>query len=155
MTFEEQLRARQELEIILMEYWHDVDTNWGRNAPEFFTEDGIFESNKNKYEGREKIRAFYQFRINRGPRVACHAVTNFRCILHSKTEATCNWFLHLYAMDGKPILPSNPPIQIAYMTDKCVKGADGKWLYKHRIFQSWFEGGVPTTSPSADQLPKV
>jgi hypothetical protein len=150
MDFQQQLKARQELEIMLMEYWHDVDTNWGRNAGGYYTEDGIFESTRASYHGRHKIEQFYQFRINRGPRVAVHAVTNFRCVLHSPTEATCNWFLHLYAMDGEPILPINPPIQIAYMTDKCVKGADGKWLYKHRKFETWFEGGVPTTNPNLD-----
>ena len=36
------------------------------------------------------------------------------------------------------------------MTDKCVKGDDGKWRYIHRKFDSWFEGGVPTTSPNLD-----
>jgi len=150
MDFQKQLRARQELEIMLMEYWHDVDTNWGRNAGAYYTEDGIFESVRASYHGRAKIEQFYQFRIDRGPRVAVHAVTNFRCVLHSETEATCNWFLHLYAMDGVPILPINPPIQVAYMTDICTKGADGRWLYKHRKFGTWFEGGVPTTNPNLD-----
>lgn len=147
MDFQDQLRARQELEIMLMEYWHDVDTNWGRNAGPYYTEDGIFESSKNTYHGRAKIEQFYQYRIDRGPRIAVHSVSNFRCVLHSPTEATCNWYLLLYAMDGKPILPTNPPIQIAHMTDKCVKGPDGRWRYKHRKFDTWFEGGVPTTSP--------
>lgn len=150
MDFETQLRARQELEIMLMEYWHDVDTNWGRNAGDYYTEDAVFQGSKHAYRGRKKIEEFYQFRINRGPRVAVHAVTNFRCVLHSPNEATCNWYLLLFADDGKPILPSAPPIQIAYMTDKCIKGPDGRWRYSYRTFDPWFEGGVPTTSPNLD-----
>lgn len=149
MDFEQRLRARQELEILLMDYWHEVDTNWGRNAHDYYTEDGIFQSTRASYHGRTKIKAFYQYRIDRGPRIAVHAVNNFRVELHSPTEATCTWYLLLYAMDGKPILPTNPPIQIAFMTDKCVK-IDGRWLYKHRNFETWFEGGVPTTSPNLD-----
>jgi SnoaL-like domain len=147
MDFQDQLRARQELEVMLIEYWHDVDTNWGRNAGPYYTEDGIFETSKHSYHGRAKIEQFYQYRIDRGPRIAVHSVSNFRCVLHSATEATCNWYLLLYAMDGKPILPTNPPIQITHMTDTCVKGPDGRWRYKHRKFETWFEGGVPTTSP--------
>jgi hypothetical protein len=151
MDFQQTLRARQELEIMLMEYWHDVDTNWGRNAGDYFTEDGVFESTHATYRGRAKIEQFYKYRIDRGPRVAVHAVTNFRCVLHSQNEATCNWYMHLYAMDGKPVLPVNPPIVIAYMTDKCVKGSDGRWRYAHRKFDHWFEGGVPATTPNLDE----
>lgn len=149
MNVEDRIRARQELEMLLIDYWHDVDTNWGRNAHEYYTEDGIFESTRASYHGRQKIKAFYQYRVDRGPRVAVHAVTNFRVELESATKATCHWFLLLHANDGKPILPTAPPIQIAHMTDQCVK-VDGRWLYAHRKFETWFEGGVPTTNPNLD-----
>jgi ketosteroid isomerase-like protein len=151
MDFQERLKARQELEILLMDYWHDVDTNWGRNAADYYTDDAVFESARASYHGKTKIRQFYQYRIDRGPRVAVHSVTNFRVELESPTRAVCNWFLHLYAQDGKPILPTNPPIQIAHMTDVCVKQPDGRWLYAHRKFETWFEGGVPTTNPNLDE----
>ena len=150
MNIEERLRARQELEMLLMDYWHDVDTNWGRNAGDYYTDDAVFEATRASYHGKAKIQQFYQFRIDRGPRVAVHAVTNFRVELHGPTEATCTWYLLLFAQDGTPILPTNPPIQIAFMTDKCVKQPDGRWLYKHRRFETWFEGGVPTTNPNLD-----
>jgi hypothetical protein len=149
LTFEDRLRAKQELEMLLLDYWFDVDTNWGRNAGDYYTDDAVFESTRASYHGKAKIQQFYQFRIDRGPRVAVHSVSNFRVDLHSATEVTCNWFLTLYAMDGKPILPTNPPIQIAFMTDKCVK-IDGRWLCRHRKFETWFEGGVPTTNPNLD-----
>ncbi|CAH1694023.1 SnoaL-like protein [Hyphomicrobiales bacterium] len=150
MDFQAQMRARQELEALLMEYWHDVDTNWGRNAGEYYTDDAVFESTYASYHGKAKIKQFYQYRLDRGPRVAVHAVTNFRVALESPTRATCNWYLLLFAADGKPILPTNPPIQIAHMTDICVKQPDGRWLYAHRKFDAWFEGGVPTTNPNLD-----
>jgi len=56
----------------------------------------------------------------------------------------------LYAADGKPILPTHPPIQIAYMTDHCVRDSDGNWLLTHRKFDNWFEGGIPSTNPNLD-----
>ena len=43
---------------LTVDYWHDVDTNWGRNAPDYYTEDGVFEGTQHPYVGREKIRQF-------------------------------------------------------------------------------------------------
>lgn len=147
----ERVELTQELMILLADYWNDVDTNWGRNAGDYYTDDAIFESSKNTYHGKAKIQQFYQWRIDRGVnRTAVHSFANFRCVPESPTTATCTWYLILYANDGNPIHPSAPPIQIAYMTDKCLKGADGKWRYTHRKFDSWFEGGVATTSPNLD-----
>jgi hypothetical protein len=146
MLTEERLRITRELEILLADFWHDVDTNWGRRAGEFYTEDAVFEASERSYEGREMIENFYRYRIGRGPRVAAHCITNFRAIPHSPTSATCTWYLVLYACDGAPVQPTAPPIQIALTTDQCVKGEDGRWRYKRRRFDVWFKGGVPTTT---------
>jgi hypothetical protein len=147
MFSEERLRITRELEMLLADFWHDVDTNWGRNAGNFYTEDGIFEASSQIYRGRAKIQEFYNYRLNQGPRVAAHAITNFRATPESPTRAVTTWYLVLYAHDGKPVLPTAPPIQIGLTTDICVKEEDGKWRYKHRKFDVWFKGGVPTPSP--------
>ena len=47
------------------------------------------------------------------------------------------------------MLPTHPPIQIAYMTDKLVR-TDAGWLVAYRRFDNWFEGGTPTTNPNLD-----
>src|SRR6188474_333500 len=104
----ERIALTHQLHALVVDYWHDVDTNWGRNAPDYYTEDGVFVGPAASYAGREKIRAFYKWREDRG-------------------EATSHWFLMLYAADGKPVLPTHPPIQIAYMTDRLVQRGDG-WL---------------------------
>jgi hypothetical protein len=149
MHIDDKVRETHALYARLVDYWHDVDTNWGRNAGEFYTEDAVFEA-ANVYRGRAKIEEFYRWRLDRGPRVAVHAIANFRVDFESATRATSTWYLFLHARDGKPVLPSAPPIQIALMTDTCVKGEDGKWRYSHRKFDSWFEGGVATTNPNLD-----
>jgi hypothetical protein len=146
MDRQQRIRIAEELQLVLHDFWHDVDTNWGRKAAEFYTEDGVFEASRNSYQGRQRIADFYAYRISRGVRVAVHAVTNFRAVVESPDAATCHWFLLLCARDGEPILPSAPPIQIAQAVDRCVRGEDGRWRYKHRKFQSLFEGGVPTTT---------
>ena len=50
-------------------------------------------------------------------------------------------------LDGTPPLPTHPPIHMSLVTDICVKGADGKWRYKSRKFDTLFEGGAKPTNP--------
>ena len=45
-----------------MTYWYDVDFNEGRTAHEFFTPDGVKMVGHNRFEGREQIRAFCEWR---------------------------------------------------------------------------------------------
>lgn len=146
----ERLALTQELHALLIDYWHDVDTNWGRKAPEYYTEDGVFVGPAASYEGREKIRAFYKWREDRGARTVVHSVHNFQAIPDGADKATCHWFLMLYGADGVPVLPTHPPIQIAYMTDRLVRDPAGGWLVTYRKFDNWFEGGTPTTNPKLD-----
>jgi hypothetical protein len=146
----ERLLATQELQSQLMEYWHDVDTNWGREAGGYYTDDAVFEGPEASYRGRAKIQQFYEWRVKRGARVAVHAVSNFRVTFESASRATSTWYLLLYAADGAPVLPTHPPIQIALVTDICERGDDGKWRYAHRKFVPWFQGGTPPTNPKLD-----
>lgn len=146
----ERLALTQELHALLIDYWHDVDTNWGRKAPEYYTEDGAFVGPAASYEGREKIRAFYKWREDRGARTVVHSVHNFQAIPDGPDKATCHWFLMLYAADGVPVLPTHPPIQIAYMTDRLIRDPAEGWLVTYRKFDNWFEGGTPTTNPNLD-----
>ena len=43
-------------------YWHDVDFNGGRNAHQFYLPDGLMVVGHNRFQGREKIREFYEWR---------------------------------------------------------------------------------------------
>ncbi|HTM77401.1 MAG TPA: hypothetical protein VL133_07210, partial [Devosia sp.] len=69
MIDQARLAVTQELQLLLADYWHDVDTNWGRNAGSYYTDDAVFETIKTSYRGRKQIEAFYQYRLDRGPRV--------------------------------------------------------------------------------------
>lgn len=150
MNRTERLLATQELSALLMEYWHDVDTNWGRNAGSYYTEDALFEGPEASYRGRAKIEQFYRWRETRGKRVAVHAASNFRVAFEDDNHATCTWYLILYAADGEPILPTHPPITVSLVTDKVQRGSDGRWLYSGRRFVTWFQGGTPPTNPNLD-----
>lgn len=146
----ERIALTHTLHALLVDYWHEVDSNWGRKAPEYYTPDGVFQGPAASYAGRDKIRQFYKWREDRGARTVVHSVINFQAIPQGDDKALCHWFLMLYAADGKPPLPTHPPIQIAYMTDHMVRDASGAWLVAHRKFENWFEGGTPTTNPKLD-----
>lgn len=150
INLEDKLKVSAELQTLLADFWHDVDTNWGRDAADFFTEDGVFEASERTYVGRSKIEQFYRYRQDRGARVAVHAIANFRAEPTGPNEAVSTWYLILYASDGEPVLQSAPPIQIALATDHCTKGEDGRWRYRHRKFTTLFKGGVATTTMTED-----
>jgi hypothetical protein len=141
----DELRIRQELEVLNIAFWRDVDSNWGRNAHGFFTEDGVYTTSHKARKGHAEIRAFYADRQSRGERVARHLISNFHVTVHDADHATCEWTMCLYADDGVAPLMSEPPILIGAVTDECVRGADGTWRYAARTTRALFKGSRPTT----------
>jgi hypothetical protein len=137
----------QELQALLADYWYDVDTNWGRNAGAYYTEDADFVGEAATYSGRAKIEEFYAWRVKQGARLAVHAVNNFRLASAAADHAKATWYLLLYAANGEPILPSHPPITISLVTDDYVRGANGAWLCRRRHFKTLFQGGAPAHNP--------
>lgn len=148
-----------ELQTLLADYWHDVDTNWGRNAGSYYTEDAEFIGEAATYKGRAKIQAFYAWRVSQGPRLAVHAVSNFRVDAMQATQlpkepktARATWYLLLYAANGEPILPTHPPITISLVTDDYVRVPEDSveqstWLCRRRHFKTLFQGGTPAHNP--------
>lgn len=134
------------LERQLSDYWHDVDTNWGRNAGSYYTEDAVFIGPHQTYEGRDTIQRFYNWREEQGPRLAVHAFTNFRAIRTGSDTAESTCYLFLYAANGERILPSQLPVSISLCPDK-YRLVDGVWKITQRKFEHWFESGVPVTNP--------
>lgn len=149
MTPEERSRETQILLMHMNDYWYEVDMNGGLGVSERYTEDGVFEGGGDPLVGREAIEGFYRWRIGRGVRTSRHVITNFRAEFHDDRTATTYCVMMLYAADGAPILPSNPPIIITDLIDQCVKGDDGEWRYKKRSFVALFQGGAPATVPPA------
>jgi ketosteroid isomerase-like protein len=150
-TLQEQVAERLQIESRLYDYWHDVDTNWGRNAASYYTENGIFGGKAATYTGRREIAAFYQYRIDRGvERVAVHQVSNLRIQFVGRTRAESTWYMMGYAADGVPVLPTHAPIQIALVTDVYEKQDDGIWLCAHRNFEILFAGGTKPTNHKVD-----
>lgn len=148
MDLSDPLRIRLEIEQLLLDYWHEVDTNWGARAHEFFAEDGVFLNSVGKARvGRAAIQAFYSSRQARGARVVRHVVSNLRVQpAAANGEVSSNWILQIFASDGEPPLPSEPAILLADVTDVCRREPDGRWRYASRRIDGLFTGSKPTTT---------
>jgi hypothetical protein len=83
-----------------VKYWYDVDFNDGRTAHEFFPPDGVKIVGHNRFEGREEIRAFYEWRASQigakavrqleisGVKAVRHLITNLYVASSSERSAT-------------------------------------------------------------------
>jgi hypothetical protein len=99
-------------------YWYDVDVNEGRTAHEFFTPDGVKMVGHHRFEGREQIRAFYEWRALQNPaqaarqlgisgvRAVRHLVTNLYVASSSERRATARGIVIFYGGPSKQ--QSNP-----------------------------------------------
>lgn len=101
--------------------------------------------------GHRTARAERSRRARRGARTARHVVTNFHLEEAEGDRATLRCILLLYAADGAPVLPSLPAILIADVLSVCVRGADGRWLYRSHVLAPVFMGGEPPTIPPAPE----
>ena len=144
MTHPAVLAALTNLEV---DYWYEVDRNWGRHAHAFYADDGEFTIGAKVMRGKDAVANFYRWRESRGERTARHIVTNFRLSALDGNRATFECIMCLYAADGRPVLPSLPAIMIADVIGECERGDDGRWRFlSHRLLPV-FEGGEPATIP--------
>lgn len=141
------IKLNAELSLLLAEYWHEIDTNGGRNASSYYTDDAEFHGQFASYYGKAKIQEFYDWRVKQGPRLSVHSFTNFRAYFTGADTAEATNFLFLYAKNGEKVLPTHPPITISLATDRFKRAGDGRWLCAYRRFEHWFEGDTPVTNP--------
>lgn len=141
----------QQLTELEIDYWHEVDFNWGRNAHSMYVDDGLFAIGDSTMEGRDAIAKFYGWREGRGPRTARHVVTNCRLEQFAADSATLRCILLLYAADGVPVLPSQPAILVADVLSECVWSGNGEVRFRSHVLTPVFMGGAQPTVPPAQR----
>jgi ketosteroid isomerase-like protein len=124
-----------ELQNLIAEFGHDLDTNNGLNATDFYTEDGVFAVGDFSHRGHAAIRKFYSDRAERirtvakdGIRVSSHTFNNARVTVTDQNNATIEFINVNYGGEGKP--PVLGPIAPAMVTNcrmVCRREADGIW----------------------------
>ncbi len=143
----EELLLWHALHRLEVRYWHDVDFNEGRTAHELFTPDGVKIVGNNRFEGREQIRAFYEWRGRQngvtaaqqlgivGVRAVRHLITNLQVASSSERCATVMGIVVFYG--GKSKRQSNPPM-VADLINECVLNEDNLWRFKSHTIRPVF-----------------
>src|ERR1700722_10640585 len=102
-------------------YWYEVDFNAGNSAHEFYLPGALFAVGGNRFEGQEKIRAFYAKRRQRGSITARHLVNNLQVLPTDERQVRVIGVLSLhYAQGHPPHHGTHPPMLVADIAADCV-----------------------------------
>lgn len=145
MDRKQMLEVRQDLEALAIEFWNEVDLNWGRNAHDYYVEHAVFTTSVRPICGRAAIQQFYASREARGARTSVHLVQNFCVMPASAHEVETRYVMSLHAADGVGVLPSKPAIMIAEVRETALRQDDGTWRYAARTIKALFRDDTPTT----------
>lgn len=145
MNSKQRLALRQELEALVIDFWHEVDFNWGDQAHTYYVDDAVFTTSIKTRQGRQAIYDFYHSRKERGARTSLHVVQNFRVDAIHADRVDTSYVMSLYAADGEGVLESKPAIMIAHCTETVQRQGDGSWLYTSRVLKPLFRDHTPTT----------
>jgi len=126
---------------LMTNYWAEVDENGGGQAHEFYLPDALYAVGDNRFEGAEKIRAFYARRRQRGHTSTRHLVSNLRVFGDDARRARAVGVMSLYRADGRPpFRGSRPPALLADFEAQCVLGDDGLWRFQSHVLRPIFVG---------------
>jgi uncharacterized protein (TIGR02246 family) len=141
-----QLLERVAIEDLIATYLYRLDHGEAVTLAELFTEDGVLDvAATGPLTGKQAIRAYYARRST--TRTTRHVSTNLHIIFDDATHVRAVHTLTYYAAEGMPPLPSMAPAGVADYAETLVKGADGKWRFKHRQPTPVFGfGGTPPTT---------
>jgi hypothetical protein len=99
---------------LLANYWADVDDEGGSHAHEFYVPEAVYTVGDNRFEGADKIRAFYARRRQHGTITTRHLVNNLRIFRNDERRARATGVMSLYRADGPPPIERvRPPAMIA------------------------------------------
>jgi hypothetical protein len=136
---------------LMTNYWADVDHNGGNEAHEFYLSEALYVVGRNRFEGAEKIRAFYARRRQRGNTTTRHLIDNLRVFREEARRAAAVGVMSLYRADGRPPFQlARPPAMIADFEAKCVLGDDGIWRFQSHTLRPIFVGSDLPASISID-----
>ena len=128
------------LNCLLASYWAEVDENGGLRAHEFYAPDGVYAIGNSRFEGRDKIEAFYA-RRRHGAAMTRHLLSNLRAVGDDGAQARMLGMMSLYRADGRsPFQGARPPAMIADFEARCVRGDDRQWRFQSHVLRPFIVG---------------
>jgi hypothetical protein len=136
---------------LMTDYWADVDHNGGEEAHEFYLPGALYAVGNNRFEGAEKIRAFYARRRQQGSTTTRHLVGNLRVFAEDPRHVRVVGIMSLYRADGRPpIRGVRPPAMISDFEAQCVLADDQLWRFRSHVLRPIFVGSDLPASISID-----
>ena len=136
---------------LMTNYWAEVDQNGGNQAHQFYLPDALYAVGDNRFEGGEKIRAFYARRRQHGMTTTRHLVGNLRVFPEDARHARAVGIMSLYRADGRPpIRGVRPPAMISDFEAQCVLADDREWRLRSHVLRPIFVGSDLPASISID-----
>ncbi|HUC10648.1 MAG TPA: nuclear transport factor 2 family protein [Stellaceae bacterium] len=124
---------------LMIDYWAEVDQNGGERAHQFYLPDALYAVGNNRFDGTDKIRAFYTRRRQMGNSSTRHLVDNFRVFPDGAGRGRALGIMSLYRADGRPpIRTVRPPSMIADFEAQCALGDDGLWRFQSHLLRPIF-----------------
>jgi SnoaL-like domain len=124
---------------LMINYWADVDYDGGNGAHEFYLPDALYAVGNNRFDGAEKIRAFYARRRRIGASSTRHLVDNVRVFQEDAGLARAVGIMTLYRSDGRPPFQGiKSPSMIADFEAQCVLADDRRWRFQSHLLRPIF-----------------
>jgi hypothetical protein len=125
---------------LIADYWADVDENGGQRAHEFYVADGLYVVGNSRFEGRDRIAAFYA-RRRYGKVMTRHVLSNLRTFGDDEPYARLTGMMSLYrAEGGSPFQGARPPAMIADFEARCVLGRERAWRFQSHVLRPFIIG---------------
>ena len=125
---------------LIANYWAEVDENGGEQAHKFYVRDGHYAIGNNRFEGRDKIRAFYA-RRHYSTIMTRHLICNLRVFGGDPSQPRAAGIMSLYRADGRsPFQGARPPAMIADFEARCVRGDDRVWRFQSHVLSPFIVG---------------
>jgi len=142
-----------ELQQIVSEFAHEIDTNHGLNISDFYAEDGVFAVGDFSHKGHAAIKKFYADRAERIPaahkdgiRVSAHTFVNMRVAIQDKENATVFFTNVNYGGEGHPpVRGTITPAMVTVCRMDFRLEADGHWRITLFSGKPLFVGDDPFT----------
>jgi hypothetical protein len=136
---------------LMTNYWAEVDDDGGIRAHEFYLPDALYLVGNNRFEGREKIRAFYAWRQRRGRITTRHLIGNLRVFRDDARRARTVGVMSLYRSDGSPPFRGvRLPAMIADFEAQCTLGDDRLWRFQSHVLRPIYVSNESPLSISID-----
>jgi SnoaL-like domain len=137
---DENIALWQAINLLMTNYWAEVDYNGGEKAHEFYLPDALYAVGNNRFEGIEKIRAFYDRRRQIGNSTTRHLITNLQVFAtETAPQARAIGIMTLYRADGRPPFRGiKPPSMIADFEAQCALTNGRQWRFRSHLLRPIF-----------------